>query len=74
MKKILIIVIVTLSCYLGYTQLMSNEDDNVVTIENKAEEKVINTKGIERVEEDSSLETGVDISELNYFGLYSQHP
>lgn len=73
MKKILIIVIVTLSCYLGYTQLMGNEGENRVTVEDKVEENVINTSGIERVEEDPALETGVDISKISYFGLYSQH-
>lgn len=79
MNRILIIIVITLSCYLGYNALMSNDGDNdnenVVKLENKAEKIVTNTdtSKIDKVEEHTNLATGVDISTIDYFGLYSQY-
>jgi len=72
MRNILIIFIIALSCYLGYNQFMNNDGDSEVAIERNVAEKANSAVGITRAEEAPSLGTGVDISSIDYFGVYKQ--
>ncbi|WP_159821369.1 hypothetical protein [Colwellia sp. 20A7] len=73
MRNILIIFIIALSCYLGYNQFINNDSSNELAVENKAPKQANSAVGITRVEEDVDLATGVDISQISYFGTYSQY-